>query len=223
MNHSKTVNDDELSAFVNALGVQLQRDVTPVWGRYVVPWVARADAKLISADSWRLNVWDDPPAYEGLMGRHGTDGKDYVPTGHVYVNLCRLNKFPWTAVASHEALEMLGNEGLNLDVARWRADGVMELWPRELCDAVQGVLYDVNGVKVSDFVLPEYFHEGSDGPFDFCRALKKAFEIHPSGYSSVLEVKDGMAKRKNLFGAACPDWNKNLAGSRRNAHWRHIT
>ena len=41
--------------------------------------------------------------------------------------------------------------------------------------------YIVNGLKVSDFVLPAYYQPGNPGPFDYRRTIKKPFEILPGG------------------------------------------
>jgi hypothetical protein len=105
---------------------------------------------------------------------------------------------------------MLGDENINLDVSRVRRDGVVELWPRELCDAVQGLTYVKSGVPVSNFVMPEYFIEGSDGPFDYLKCLKHAFEIHHTGYSAIREVRGGHITDRDIYGAAYPAWRRAL-------------
>lgn len=76
------------------------------------------------------------------------------------------------------------------------------------CDAVQGLSYEVGGVRVSDFVYPEWFIPGSDGPFDHMRVLTKPFEIHPSGYAAIRRVNGGRVTARNVYGAAYPQWRK---------------
>ena len=159
-----------------------------------------------------------------MMGHHTTQGKDHVPVGHVFIESCRRNQLTWTMVASHEAVEMVGDEWVNLDVARILGDGSLELWPRELCDAVQGVGYAVNGVMLSDFVYPEYFISGSDGPYDHCRELEEPFGIHKTGYASVLTIKNGIAQRRDQYGANHVDWHQDeKLFARMHERWRSLT
>lgn len=225
INHTSLVPELELARFVNALDVQLRRDVTPVWGRYLMPWVARSAVDLDPA-AWQLHLWRDPrdATEAGFLGFHATKGAEHVPIGHVFIQSCLTNKEPWTRIASHEAVEMAGDEWVNLNVARHLDDGTVELWPRELCDAVQGVGYAVNGVEVADFVYPEYFIEGADGPFDHCRTLDKPFAIHKTGYSSVLSIKNGRAQRRNHYGAIYPEWRRAARPfARKESRWRTVT
>lgn len=223
MNLTKTLKAEEVQAFVRALDTQIRRDFTPAWGRHAVVWAANSDANL-SPRVWRLYLWDEPrgPADAGAFGHHHHDGKDVVPVGHVFVEVCRRHKERWTEIASHEALEMLGDEWINLDVARHLVNGDVELWPRELCDAVQGQRYEIDGVTVSNFVLPEYFIENADGPYDFLRKLDRPFAIAPTGYSAILRITPkGRAERRNIYGAKYPAWRKSdRVGSRRDARFR---
>lgn len=224
VNHTTLVSEPDLARFVNALDVQLRRDFTPVWGRYLLPWVARSTEGLDSK-AWQLHLWRESrdASEAGMMGHHTTRGADHIPIGHVFIESCLRYKEPWTRVASHEALEMAGDEWVNLDVARTLEDKTVELWPRELCDAVQGVGYAVNDVVLSDFVYPEYFIENSDGPYDHCRALSKPFSIHETGYSSILSIKNGHARRRDRYGAIYPEWRRDARPfARKNERWRSI-
>lgn len=221
LNHTQCVSEPDLARFVNALDLQLRRDVTPVWGRYLVPWVAR-DLQGIDPKAWQLHLWTSPrdATEAGMLGSHTTQGADHVPIGHVFLENCQIHKESWTSVASHEVIEMMGDEYVNLDVARTLPNGVIELWPRELCDPVQGVTYAVNGVTLSNFVYPEFFIEKADGPFDHCRVLSQPFEIHPSGYAAILTIQDGRAQRRDRFGASYPDWRRAARPfARKQARW----
>ena len=205
-----TVKESEVIGFIGALDTQIRRDFSPAWGKYAIPWFAR-DEKSLPPDVWKLYLWRNAKSATdaGAFGYHANEGANHTPVGHVFVETSIKAKEPWTAIASHEALEMLADEWVNLDVTRRMQDGTFELWPREICDAVQGVYYEVNGVQMSDFVLPEYFIEHSDGPYDFKRALTEPFGIHESGYSSVLRIrKDGKFSRRDVYGVSYPAWRK---------------
>lgn len=209
VDHASGLTGAELQKFCNALERQLGDDVAPAWGRYAVPWVAKTDEHLADR-AWRLHLWKQPrdASDAGMLGFHETRGKDHVPEGHVFVELVKSQGENWTVIASHEAVEMVGDEWINLEVVRERANGTVELWPRELCDAVQGLTYRKLGVELSDFVLPEYFIDASDGPYDFMKNLTKPFSIHGTGYSSVRFIKNGKVTQRDVYGHAYAAWRR---------------
>lgn len=209
VDHASGLTGAELQKFCNALELQLGDDVAPAWGRYAVPWVAKTDEHLADR-AWRLHLWKQPrdASDAGMLGFHETRGKDHVPEGHVFVDLVKSQGENWTVIASHEAVEMVGDEWINLEVVRERGNGTVELWPRELCDAVQGLTYRKLGVELSDFVLPEYFIDASDGPYDFMKNLTKPFSIHGTGYSSVRFIKNGKVTQRDVYGHAYAAWRR---------------
>lgn len=215
------ISDRELFKFIGALDTQLRRDFSPVWGTYAAPWPLRR-AEGLPPKTWRLHIWLDAKEADmaSALGYHTTHGPDHVPIGHVFLDRVKASNSPWTAIASHEVLEMLADEHVNLEVLR-KVDGVHELWPREICDAVQGVYYDVEGVPLSDFVYPEYFIERSDGPFDHLKVLTTPFSLHSTGYSSVLRITpDGRALRRDRYGASYPSTLKApRPGSRKSSRY----
>ena len=60
---------------------------------------------------------------------------------------------------SHEALEMVADPDVNLLVVgpHPRTTGASALFWYEICDAVQTETYLIDGVRVSNFLLPLYF------------------------------------------------------------------
>ena len=114
-----------------------------------------------------------------------------VPFGFVFTELAKELKEPWTVTFSHEALEMLADSEANLLVAGPHpGDPGKEVFHwYEMCDAVQDEKYKVDGVWVSNFVLPLYFTPDAEeaGRNDFLgRIYKKkaltSFNINPGGY-----------------------------------------
>ena len=58
-------------------------------------------------------------------------------------------------------------------------------YPYEVCDAVEGHAwaYEIDGVRVSDFVLPSYFAGAAPGPYDFGGHLQAGCPaLMPGGY-----------------------------------------
>lgn len=209
VDHASGVPSGEITKFVAALDRQLSEDVAPRWGRYVSPYAAKPGA-VLDPKTWVLNLWRNPRDARdaGALGYHETFGKDCVPVGHVFTELSVKDGSTWTSVADHEALEMVGDPEINLEVVRVRSATLVELWPRELCDAVQGLTYDRDGVNLSNFVLPEYFVEGADGPFDHLGKLKHPFAIDPSGYSSIRSIAHGKVTQHDIYGPRYAEWRK---------------
>jgi hypothetical protein len=84
---------------------------------------------------------------------------------------------------SHEILEILGDPGCNA----WVDDTEGAEWARELCDATQGDGYVIDGIRVSNFLLPAFFEPGAKGPYSFLGTTGKdpvsaPFTTAPGGY-----------------------------------------
>lgn len=116
------------------------------------------------------------------LGYHDVDPNG-MPYGRVFIQVCRQAGVPWISVLSHEVLELLGDPGAN----QWANDPTGRLWAFEMCDAIQNHLYQIDGEMVSDYVLPEFFIPGSDGPYDRLGKLSDPFTIN-DGYSIVARV-----------------------------------
>lgn len=71
----------------------------------------------------------------------------------------------WARAFTHELTEMDVDP---TDALTWSHDGIGGLL--EVCDPVENVTYQLDGVPVADFVLPAYFAGGS-GPWDEAGAL----------------------------------------------------
>lgn len=128
-----------------------------------------------------------------------------VPFGFVFTEVSQQLKEDWSVTLSHEALELIADPDVNLlckgphpdpaqagrDVFHWF----------ELCDAVQGEAYEIDGVRVSNFVLPGYFtgSEERGGHNDFSSTLVaggdgaptrlQSFGTNPGGYVGFFDPK----------------------------------
>jgi hypothetical protein len=181
-NLSSVLTDTQVRETIPAFQTQVSRDFASVWG---------IDAKLhflekgaaLPGGAWQLNVFDNADE-AGALGYHATTAKG-LPLGKVFAKTTLDYGGLWSVTFSHELLEMLGDPGINLSVvdpARKRA------WNFEMCDACEAddLGYEIDGVRVSDFVLRSYFLP--DATLDkahkrsFAGHLTKAFEIAPGGY-----------------------------------------
>jgi hypothetical protein len=136
-----------------------------------------------------IYLWDEVNV-EDALGYHDRHARG-VPFGFVFTELVKELGEPWTVTFSHEALELLADPEANLLVAGTHpADPAHEVFHwYEMCDAVQNETYKVDGVVVSNFLLPLYFtpdvEEG--GRNDFLGRFYKgkplgSFGINPGGY-----------------------------------------
>jgi hypothetical protein len=175
INRSTIVDADELSTVVAACQIQLDRDF--------ILWGGTKQNKLVMRDDdrtkERIYVIDDTNQ-AGKLGMHTKVGA--VPVGFVFARTAEVMGMPWSVILSHELLEQvvdpLLNKGSIGPVNRQNAMVAMEV-----CDPVYGSDYDINGVKVANFVQPLWFSGRSAGKvMDHKESLKRPFQIGSSGY-----------------------------------------
>jgi hypothetical protein len=197
-------SDAKLQSAIRAINRQIREDFEPYWGfgarlrlegksgrahRVVDPADMRGDAILYLRDV--VKITDS----EGYHDRHFSG----IPYGVVYMELSRALKEDWTVTLSHEALELLGDPENNLVVQgpHPTARRYVFHW-FEMCDAVQDESYSIDGVRVSNFVLPLYFTSGNErgGRNDFLGTITmgktlRSFSVNPGGYIGFFDSKAG--------------------------------
>jgi len=92
----------------------------------------------------------------------------------------------WTITLSHEILEMLVDPfGVRFPLGPSPADdGSTVEYLAEVCDPCQDLSfgYPVNGVTVSDFVIPAFYDAEGPGHYDFRRHIDRPRRLLPGGY-----------------------------------------
>jgi hypothetical protein len=199
VNHSNgQVTDEELQTVIRAINRQIHDDFAPYWsmdatlrlegrsttqpGKIQMPDL-RGDAVI-----YLWNQADIP----GALGYHFQNAQG-IPYGFVFTEIAQQIGEPWSVTLSHEALELLGDPETNLlvmgphpteerDVFHWF----------EMCDAVQAETYSIDGVAVSNFLLPLYFtgtrdtdEVGARNDFlgrSYGGLTLTSFGINPGGY-----------------------------------------
>lgn len=183
-NRSK-LPDSELRRVVGAVQKQVDRDFFPLWG-----WRARLlyEPKTAPARAMTLIVKGKSAEFDGY---HVIDG---IPVGFVFTRDENDELLPLYSVAlSHEVLEMIADPGANLYAyghyvtprTKRRRSAYVSY---EVCDAVQECTYKIDGVAVSDFVVPEWFEPGRPRGsirFSFRNAVNGPFVLAPGGYMDV--------------------------------------
>jgi len=204
VNHS-SVRDDELQAVIRAVNRQIAEDFLPYWSFGAT---LRLEGKAGTAPKKEdlpdlrgdaiIYLWEEVDV-EGALGYHDANNSG-IPYGFVFPKLSAQLGEKWTVTLSHEALELLADPQANLLVQGPHPEdprsGVFHWF--EMCDAVQGETYKVDGIDVSNFVLPMYFTEGEQEPGrnDFLgmahggRTLR-SFGVNPGGYIGFFDPKLG--------------------------------
>jgi len=145
-----------------------------------------------------IYLWDDVDVDDAL-GYHDLHARG-VPFGFVFTELVKELKEPWTVTFSHEALELVGDAEANRLVAGPHpGDPDQEVFHwYEMCDAVQDEKYKVDGIFVSNFLLPLYFTRDTEigGRNDFLGKRHEgkpleSFGINPGGYVGFYNPKSG--------------------------------
>ncbi len=197
VNHTNgKISDEQLQHAIRAINRQIAEDFEPYWSLgATLRLEGRSEKKPSKLNMLDLRgdaiiyVWDKTDT-SGALGYHEQNARG-IPYGFVFMELAKSLGESWTVTLSHEALELIADPQVNLLVMGphpENADRTVFHW-YEMCDAVQGETYEINGVAVSNFVLPLYF-TGSDEPGgrnDFLGTLHKgkalnSFGVNPGGY-----------------------------------------
>ena len=197
VNHTDgKLSDEAVQEGIRAVNRQITHDFTPHWHLSAELRLEGAIGKdpddetlpELRGDSI-IYLWNEVNVVKAL-GYHETNASG-VPFGFVFTELSKTLKEPWTVTLSHEALELIADPEVNLLVSGPHpADDAKEVFHwYEMCDAVQDDVYKVDGVAVSNFVLPLYFTLSAEagGRNDFLGRLTKgkplqSFGINPGGY-----------------------------------------
>ena len=170
INHTNgKLTDGDVQTAVRAINRQITEDFLPYWGFGAE---LRLEGKTGTKPSKQtlsdmrgeavLYLWDSIDVKDAA-GYHEKNFKR-VPYAIVYVEMSNQMEEAWPVTFSHEALELVGDPQTNLLVQGPHPDpqkgGRMVFHWFEMCDAVQSETYEIDGVPVSNFVLPLYFTAG---------------------------------------------------------------
>ena len=182
------------AAIAAALTVQLNRDLATYYGgNYAVR--AAAGAGDIQVGETACIIVDALPQAPKDVAYHDVDGNE-VPRVFLARSQCSSLTSGAGSVSgalSHELVETAVDPAINA----WRRDNAGQLWAQEACDPCQENGYEINGISVSNFVLPAYWAQGSTGPYDFLRLVDAPFQVIGGGYAIKLGP-DG--KESQVFG-----------------------
>lgn len=184
INRSTVVSDEEVTAATNAVQRQVNDHFAPVWNQIAL-LVVMTKFDALPPGFWTMVIADDSDQ-AGDLGYHLMSD---TPAGFVFAKTDASYGLSWTVTYSHEVLEMIADP--------WIAATALKMDPTtkqplaliswEVCDPVEAddLGYDIDGVKLSDFVYPAYFQDwNSFGPFDKMAHLSAPFQVARGGYVS---------------------------------------
>ena len=197
VNQSGSISDAELQTVIRAINRQISDDFLPYWSFGAM---LRLEGKVASQPDKNslpemrgdavIYLWDKTDM-EGALGYHDKNARG-IPYGFVFTQLSKQLGESWTVTLSHEALELLGDAQGNLLVQGPHPENpAVEVFHWfEMCDAVQSQTYTIDGIEVSNFVLPLYFtvDEQLGGRNDFLGHIDKqgnslkSFGVADGGY-----------------------------------------
>lgn len=216
VNRSTVLADADLAAWTAALQTQVSRDFAPAWGIDATLLHVPAGATA-PAGAWQL-VCLDTTDQAGDLGYHELTSAG-LPLGKAFIKTDLSYGLVASVTVSHELLEMLADPFVYL-AALIRTQDTPVLVSHEVCDPVEDdqFAYAIEGVQVSDFVLPSYFMQGS-GPWDFRSHLAgPAPGLAIGGYIGEHALGPNTAWTQ-VFGAASP---ADRARSDRGFHRRRL-
>lgn len=205
VNFTDTLPDEDVQRVIRAINRQVAQDFQPYWSMGATlrleghgeteerqaPQELRGDAIIY--------LWDKAADVPDAIGYHDRNNSG-LPYGFVFTEIAQEVGEPWSVTLSHEALELIGDAEVNVLAAGPNPNdpGQAVYFWYEMCDAVQAESYDIDGVAVSNFVLPLYFtvdtEEGSRNDFLGRRHngnLLQSFGVNPGGYTGFFNPATG--------------------------------
>ena len=157
--------------------------VAKAWGLEPATIHYAKNVKVADPSMWWLtvNLTSDTP---GALGWHDLHPGG-LPYGEVFAGDDARFGASLSVTITHELAEMRVDPWIT---SMW-FDG-QRYWLREVGDPVEDDLYafDINGVLVSDFVLPSFYSIKRPPPYDYCGRLRRGCpSLLSGGYISYLE------------------------------------
>lgn len=242
INHTNgQLNDEQIQRAIRAINRQIAGDFEPYWSIGAeLRLEGKSGAKPQKQDLVDMRgdaviyLWDNVDV-PGALGYHDANNKG-IPFGFVFTEMSEELGESWTVTLSHEALELIGDPEVNLlvqgphpqepkrDVFYWY----------EMCDAVQAEAYEMDGVVVSNFLLPLYFtgSEEKGGRNDFLgRSYNgktlRSFGVNPGGYvgfyDPVLNDHDTFSMEGDSVAARRLKIKQQAKGARRSVRYQRFS
>jgi hypothetical protein len=187
---NKLLKPAEVRRVLRALQTQCTRDFAKVWDVHAeLAFVGKPEHA--NPGAWQLALVDEED--DDYFGYHQLT-REGLPLGRVLLRTAMPAKSTWSSTASHELLEMLVNPDTQRAVFTYAEDIGGRVYMCEVCDPCQDdpFCYEIHGVPVSDFILPEWFEtwrKPRSAAFDHRKKLGQPFEVAKGGYMSFYDSR----------------------------------
>lgn len=172
VNRSALITEADIIPAIAAINLWLYEDVYPIWGSCATLHWGTAPA-----GAWQFTLQDTIDQPDDL-GYHEDDQGDIFSL--IDVKLCEQYQDDWRTCLAHEAGETV------VDPRTTRMSGPYQV---EICDPVEGQVYDKADVPMPNFVTPAYFNLTPGPRYDFMGLIAGTAPTRsPGGY---LEYLDG--------------------------------
>ena len=195
-----TVSQEMLLQFAAALQQQVDNDLEPNWH-------VRADISVPAAGADITPGTAPLAVVSSLAGRAGVHTNFQGQLSAKAVSGDQLS-----ITLSHELLEMLVDpsdtrfiKAKDLDP---RSGGQQVYYLVEVCDPVVVYSYDIDGVPVSDFVLPSFYDPNAKGEVDFAGFVARTFDRASAGVTSrgsTQPITSGMSCSRTALSSSGPN------------------
>jgi hypothetical protein len=211
---SGSLSDEDVQTVIRAINRQIATDFGPAWGKTAQ---LRLEGRGLTQGAGGhqadvrgeavIYLWE-PVDVDGALGFYQRNHRG-IPFGVVFTELSQELGESWSVTLSHEALELIADPQANTFVAGPHPSELERdvfFW-FAVADPVQAETYLIDGVEVSNFVLPLYFHGDDDavGRSDFLARLYRGrplspFGVNPGGYVGFVDPLTGRAETFSLRG-----------------------
>lgn len=175
--------DADLQRIAAAIERQVREHFAPAW--FLTTKIVVRFMTTPSDGDWVVGCFEnaDQP---GALGYHDATPSG-LPLSKIFPKLDLADGANLSTTISHEVLEMLADPFLT----RCVQDATGKIWALEVADACENNEYEIDGVKVSDFVTPHYFEPPkvlAGVKLDHLDLVKAPFEVLPGGYMQYFDA-----------------------------------
>ena len=123
-----------------------------------------------------------------------------APAIVIYAGTADYYHFDNSVSFTHELFELAADPTISITNQGWPYDWVYTvsknflsthrysqqegtIWANEVCDPVEAYSYLIDGVKISDFITPNWFNDEVSGGYDFMQLVQQPFTVLWGGYA----------------------------------------
>jgi hypothetical protein len=192
----KYISDATIRRDIPAWERAVNHDFAPAWHSAQYRIVL---AKAIPAGEIGATFVDKGPVAGALAYHTVTSG---APQIVVYAGTAAYYGYDNSVSFTHELFELAADAPISVTNQGWPYDWIWvqhpdgysrteqaegTVWAQEVCDPVEEQTYAIDGVRISDFVTPNWFNDEVGGPYDEMGVVQQPFTILTGGYAQYLD------------------------------------